>query len=71
VIDMINLDHLVVDGPGVRYVDLTDPTDGFGTNPIDDNYLEETRLYGWPHASGSGQGRIASEARTVLTTGEW
>jgi len=63
IIDRLNYYHQAVTGSSIRYVDLAQD---FGTNPVASNYLQLTRLYGWPHASGAGQARISSKAQAVL-----
>jgi hypothetical protein len=58
-----NAAHKDVLGKSVRYVNISSE---LGTSPVSNDYLQLTRLYGYPHASGSGQGLISTKARAVL-----
>ncbi len=60
-IDLLNDDHKAITGPNVRYVDLTAGS-SLGTQPIANNYIQKTRLYGYPHPSATGQVLIAATA---------
>jgi hypothetical protein len=60
-IDLLNADHKAITGPNVHYVNLT-ASSSFGLYPISHNYIQKTRLYGYPHPSDSGQNLIATTA---------
>ena len=70
VVDLLNADHNGVNGDNVQYVDLT-ASAVLGADPVAGGYVQKTRLYGYPHATASGQSQIASKAVAVLTGSGW
>jgi hypothetical protein len=71
-VDAINDAVSAVSSSNAQYVSLTG-TDGLGTDPEADGYIQLDRLYGFPHPTGGSgaQDRIANDAVTVLTGSGW
>jgi hypothetical protein len=59
-----------VTGTNVRYVDLM-ASGNLGTSPVTDNYLQLTRLYGYPHESAAGQSKTAGAVVGVVRGSGW
>jgi len=74
VVDLLHADHAAVTGSNVKLIDLRA---NFGATPVASGYLQLTRLYGYPHPSGSvtsstpGQTRIANAVAAVATGTSW
>jgi hypothetical protein len=64
VINKLNDIHQGVVGKYIRYVNSAS---ALGDTPISDGYLQLARLYGYPHANATGQGRISTKAQDVVT----
>jgi hypothetical protein len=72
VIDVLNSAHTSVTGSNVKNVNIN--TAFSTTAAVSNGYIQETRIYGYPHPSGGstgGQAKIADTAVTVLTGSGW
>jgi hypothetical protein len=67
VIDRLNADHTAITGPNVKYLDLSGLFGSF--NPLP--YIQQTSLYGYPHANASGQTVEGNQAELLLKSGGW
>jgi hypothetical protein len=68
VIEGLNDDHKGVMSKNTKYVDTTA---ALGEYPVSDGRLQLTRLYGYPHPSGTGQALISTAAQAVLAGSQW
>ena len=69
-VDALNASVFGVTSANVKDVDLT-LSGNFGSSPITNNLIQETRLYGYPHASSGGQNIVASAAVGIVRGSGW